>query len=272
MFSPSFSYERWIWKHKTPFYWWCLWNTENTICIYFWCLWRLLKYGNLEIFQPARSSNRIAMLFTLTYLLPECKMFSFQETDCAPNTFSLSEVCYQPAERHRNKTCIISWVCTAMPFGAVLRQYPALQGSLLLPSANSALVLSCMQRHYWSPLSEGKNSLGFLSTETTGVAYTAQKLSCLWYKIASVVFLLIHYFQDLLNSLSFRCSWGTSNLTRVFSYILLCYESNLPCWTSVIYSRDNPFCTNCPESLYIWEAGNRHVLVALHLPYFRGLY
>lgn len=159
MFSPSFSYERWIWKHKTPFYWWCWRNTENTTCIYFWCIWQLFKYGNLEIFQPVQLSGRINMLFTLTYLLLECKMCSFQE-ETVLLTLALSDASYQPAKRHRNKTCIISWIRIAPPFGAVFT-IPAFQGCLLLPSANSALVLSCMQRHYWIALSEGKNFGGF---------------------------------------------------------------------------------------------------------------
>ena len=120
MLSPSFSYERWIWKHKAPFYWWCWWNTENTICTYFWCLWWLFKYGNIEVFQPAQPSSRTPMLFTLTHLLPECKMFSFRERDCAPNACSLAEVRNQPAKRRRNKTCIISWECITLPFGAVV--------------------------------------------------------------------------------------------------------------------------------------------------------
>lgn len=122
-------------------------------------IWQLFKYGNLEIFQPVQPSGRINMLFTLMYLLLECKMFSFQE-ETVLLTLALSDASYQPAERHRNKTCIISWIRIAPPFGAVFT-IPAFQGCLLLPSANSALVLSCMQRHYWIALSEGKNFWGF---------------------------------------------------------------------------------------------------------------
>lgn len=82
-------------------------ETLKTPCAFIFCVSDgYLKYGNLEIFQPVQPTTRIAMLSTLTY--PECKMFSFQERNCAPNTCSLTEVCYQPAERHRNKTCIIS--------------------------------------------------------------------------------------------------------------------------------------------------------------------
>lgn len=97
--------------------------------------------------------------------------------------------------------------------------FPALQGSVLSSGPNSSLVLSCMQRLYRIPLSKGKNSPGFLFPETTGTACIAQKLSCLWYKMASVVFLQTYYFQDVLTSLSFRRSWGTTNLTHFFLQI-----------------------------------------------------
>lgn len=139
-------------------------------------------------------------------------MLSFRERGSVPNTRSLREVCYQPAERNRNKTCI-----TALPFGAVLTISSTSGQCPIVPCSFSTGAL--LQRLYSIPLSKGKNSPGFFSPETTGTAGIAQKLNCIWYKITSVALLPTYYFQDLLSSLSFQCSWGTTNLTRFFLQI-----------------------------------------------------
>lgn len=165
-----------------------------------------------EICQLAWPSSRIAMLFTST---------SYQSVRCSASEKETVSLTLALWVRHVT-SLLRETEITPVSLLCLLEQYwpfPALQGSVLLSRANSALVLSCMQRLYSIPLSKGKDFPGFFSPETTGTAGIAQKLNCIWYEIASVVLLQTYYFQDLLSSLSFQCSWGTTNLTRFFLQI-----------------------------------------------------